>query len=66
MATRPLLKALTDVGIGSRRHMADAIKQGKVTVNGEVIENFNHIVNPGTDRVLIDGKAVDLKPKEIS
>ena len=44
--------------------MADIIKQGKVTVNGEVIENFNHTINPSTDHILVDGKAADLKPKE--
>ena len=64
MVTRPLLKALTENGIGSRRRMADAIKQGKVTVNGEVIEDFNHAINTATDHVLIDGNAVDLTPKE--
>jgi 23S rRNA pseudouridine2605 synthase len=65
MDTRPLLKALTGTGAGSRRRMADTIKQGKVTVNGEVIEDFNHTVNLATDHVLVDGRAVDLKPKEI-
>ena len=64
MVTGPLLKTLTDNGIGSRRRMADIIKQGKVTVNGEVIENFNHSINPATDHILIDGKAVNLKPKK--
>ncbi|HEY97454.1 MAG TPA: rRNA pseudouridine synthase [Dehalococcoidia bacterium] len=64
MVTRPLLKVLTRYGIGSRRRMTDAIKQGKVTVNGEVIENFNHIINPATDNIIVDGKAVDLNPKE--
>ena len=37
MPTRPLLKALTEAGIGSRRRMADAIKQGRVEVSGETI-----------------------------
>ena len=64
MVTGPLLKTLTDNGIGSRRRMADIIKHGKVTVNGEVIENFNHAINPATDHILVDGKAVNLKPKE--
>ena len=38
MPTKPLLKALTEAGIGSRRRMAEAIKQGKVEVNGEIAE----------------------------
>ena len=54
----PVLKLLTESGAGSRRRMADAIKQGRVTVNGEVIEDFRHPVNPVTDRVQVDGRGV--------
>jgi len=63
VASIPLLKALTDAGIGSRRRMANAIKNGRVKVNGESVENFRHPVNPETDRVSVYGKLVDLKPK---
>jgi len=59
----PLLKALTEAGAGSRRRMADAIKNGGVKVNGEPVEDFRHPVNPETDRVSVYGKAVDLKPR---
>ena len=59
----PLLKALTEAGVGSRRRIADAIKNGRVEVNGEPVENFRHPVNPGTDRVTVHGKQVDLKPR---
>ena len=59
--TEPLLKVLTAANIGSRRRLADAIKQGRVAVNGEVVEDFRHPVNRETDYVLVDGKAVDLK-----
>ncbi len=64
MVNRTLLKILTDNGIGSRRQMADVIKQRKVRVNGEIIEDFSHTINPATDHVLVEGKAVDLKPKD--
>jgi len=43
--------------------MANAIKNGRVKVNGESVENFRHPVNPETDRVSVYGKLVDLKPK---
>ena len=43
--------------------MADAIKNGRVEVNGEPVENFRHPVNPETDRVSVYGKPVDLKPR---
>ncbi len=42
--------------------MADAIKNGRVEVNGEPVEDFRHPVNPETDRVSLYGKPVDLKP----
>jgi len=41
--------------------MADAIKQGRVTINGSVVEDFRHPVNKKTDRIMIDGQPVDLK-----
>jgi 23S rRNA pseudouridine2605 synthase len=59
----PLLKALAEAGVGSRRKIADAIKNGRVEVNGEPVENFRHPVNPETDRVSLHGKTVDLKPR---
>jgi 23S rRNA pseudouridine2605 synthase len=64
MANKPLIKALTEAGTGSRRRLADAIKRGKVTVNGEVAESFNHPVNPDKDTVTVDGQEIDLKPTE--
>jgi 23S rRNA pseudouridine2605 synthase len=59
----PLLKALAEAGVGSRRRITDAIKNGRVEVNGELVENFRHPVNPETDRVSLYGKLVDLKPR---
>ncbi len=64
MPSKPLLKALTTAGIGPRRKMADAIKRSRVTVNGQPVENFGHPVNPETDRIVIDGRPVDLKPRQ--
>jgi len=59
----PLLKALAEAGVGSRRWITDAIKSGGVEVNGEPVENFRHPVNPEADRVSVHGKMVDLKPR---
>jgi 23S rRNA pseudouridine2605 synthase len=61
MATVSLLKALTNAGIGSRRWLADAIRQGRIEVNGQVIEGFNYPIDIETDRILIDKQLVDLK-----
>ncbi len=56
----PLLKLLTEAGIGSRRKMADAIKNGRVTVNGQVAEDFRLPVNVKADRVQLDNHPVIL------
>jgi len=56
----PLLKLLTETGIGSRRKMADAIRNGRVTVNGQVAEDFRLPVNVKTDRVQLDNHPVIL------
>ncbi len=56
--TITLLKFLTESGLGSRRKMADAIKQGRVQINGIIAENFKHQLNPSSDSVNFDGKKV--------
>ena len=60
LQTVPLLKLLTESGVGSRRKMADAIRNGRVTVNGQVAEDFRLPVNTKTDRVQLDNKPLTL------
>ena len=57
MKTEPntLLKALRDAGFGSRRELAEAVKAGRVTVNGTVAESFSLAVTPA-DVITLDGK----------
>ncbi len=62
MTKKPLIKALTEAGLGSRRRMAEAIKQRKVKVNDAVAESFNHPVDIEKDRILFNGQAVNIKP----
>lgn len=57
-----LLRALTGAGTGSRRRMADAIREGRVYVNGEEVTNFSQPVTPGKDRVEVDGRTVPISP----
>jgi 23S rRNA pseudouridine2605 synthase len=64
MPVKSLLKALTEAGLGPRRRMAEAIKQGKVAVNGRKAELFSLPVNTEKDRIAIDGKVINLKPDE--
>ena len=65
MISEPLLKVLTRAGIGSRRRMADAIKQGRVEINGEVVEDFSYPVNKETDRLSIDGNPIELIRQQV-
>jgi 23S rRNA pseudouridine2605 synthase len=65
MAQGTLLKSLMAAGLGSRRHLADTIRQGKIQVNGEIIEDFSYPVNFRKDIILVDGNPVkpELKPR---
>lgn len=55
-----LLKALTAAGLGSRRRLADAIKQGRVTRNGQVVTDFRQPILEN-DVIAINGREVSLK-----
>ncbi len=44
--------------------MTDAIKNGRVSVNGAIAENFRQPVNTGTDRILFEGRPVKLKAEQ--
>ena len=61
MQKQPLLRVLAQAGIGSRRKIAAAIKEGRVSVNGDVVTGFNHPVDPEIDHILLDGRLVDIK-----
>jgi 23S rRNA pseudouridine2605 synthase len=65
MTDTTLLKALSEAGLGSRRKMTDAIKHGKVCVNGTIAENFRLPVDTEADRILFDGRSVNLKAAEV-
>jgi 23S rRNA pseudouridine2605 synthase len=65
MPVKPLIRALTEAGIGPRRRMAEAIKQGKVKVNDRVAESFIQSIDTENDRVDVNGKRVELKSEEI-
>lgn len=65
MATKPLLKVLTEAGIDSRRQLADAIREGRVRVNGSVAEDFRQPIDVAKDKITINGQPVDLKPVQM-
>lgn len=55
-----LLRILTGAGAGSRRKVAAAIMEGRVTVNGKVAENLRQTVDSRKDRIVIDGVEIKL------
>ncbi|MDX1510238.1 MAG: pseudouridine synthase [Nitriliruptorales bacterium] len=58
-ATERLQKVLAAAGIASRRASEDLIRQGRVTVNGEVA-HLGQKVDPKNDRVEVDGERVNV------
>jgi 23S rRNA pseudouridine2605 synthase len=65
MASKPLLKALTDAGVSSRRRLADAIREGRVRVNGETATDFRHPIDPAKDVVSVDGRNLNLSAEQL-
>ena len=54
-----LQKVMAAAGVASRRVSEDLISQGRVTVNGEIVDEPGRRVLP-TDRVTVDGTAIQL------
>jgi len=57
-----LQKVLARVGLGSRRHMEEAIIQGRVSVNGKIAEIGQRI--EAGDELRVDGRRVDFTVEE--
>lgn len=53
-----LQKFLANAGIASRRKCEELILQGKVSVNGEVVQELGKKINPDVDKVTFCGKPV--------
>ncbi len=58
-----LNKFLAYAGLGARRKVEEIIGQGRVTVNGEVVESPAFEVDPKRDVVKVDGERVRLPRK---
>ena len=61
-AAKPLRlnKALSAAGLGSRRAVEDLVRAGRVSIDGEVVQNLGRRVDPAHDRVTVDGSRVVL------
>ena len=58
MAEERLQKYLASAGVASRRASEILIREGRVSVNGKVVQELGTKVEPGRDNVLVDGKPV--------
>ena len=60
-----LQKYLADAGIASRRKAEELIKQGKVYVNGKIVNELGTKVTPNVDEIRYEGKKVQIEEKYI-
>jgi len=58
-----LQKYLADAGVASRRAGEEIILAGRVSVNGETVQELGTKIEPLHDHVLVDGKPVRAKRK---
>lgn len=54
-----LQRFLADAGVASRRASELLIEEGRVRVNGEVVDQIPAFVDPAEDRVQVDGKVIE-------
>ena len=60
-----LQKFLAECGIASRRKCEEYILEGKVKVNGEVVDKLGIKVNPNKDKVEFNQKQVKLQEEKV-
>ncbi len=58
-----LQKILAKAGIASRRRAEQMICDGRIQVNGQVINEMGYKADPGLDTITCDGKPIDLEQK---
>lgn len=60
-----LNKYLAHSGVASRRSSDVLIEQGKITVNGKIVKNPATKILPGKDKVIFDGKKIELSQNKV-
>lgn len=56
MPTERLQKIIAAAGIASRRHAEEIITQGRVSVNGQIVNELGSKADPERDHIRVDGK----------
>jgi 23S rRNA pseudouridine2605 synthase len=59
-----LQRFLADAGVASRRTAEDYVRDGRVQVNGQLVQALPAFVDPRDDVVLVDGHRVRIQPPE--
>ena len=59
-----LQKVLANAGVASRRVAENLIVEGRVRVNGQVVEELGRRIDPAVDTVDVDGTAIQLDPSK--
>ncbi|MBL7107315.1 MAG: rRNA pseudouridine synthase [Phycisphaerae bacterium] len=63
MAEIRLQKVLAESGVASRRNCEELILDGRVKVNGEVVDKLPVFVDPENDKITVDGKQLRAEQK---
>lgn len=65
MEKQRLNKTIAQAGVASRRASEDLIFAGRVTVNGEITVEPQHLVKPLHDRICVDGEPIKQKTQKV-
>lgn len=58
MPTERLQKIIAKAGVASRREAESMIREGRVTINGRVVDELGTKADPARDHVKVDGKLI--------
>jgi 23S rRNA pseudouridine2605 synthase len=54
-------KLLASAGVGSRRNVEEMVRKGRIAVNGRIVTELPVLIEPGEDRIEVDGETVRLR-----